>query len=155
MKNSLLGRMVEEFDVSVKQMRQIKKAIGLEMDAGLAGKKSSLAMLQAYCDAASGKEKGFYPALDLGGTNFRVMMVKILGGGKKPKVAAEAKYKLTQEQISGSGDVLFNAIAGYLVKFIRENKFNSEYGLGYTFSFPVKLLGIDEGILMKIFLPPA
>ena len=148
MKNLLLEKIVKEFDVPVKRMRQIKQAMGKEMDAGLAGKKSSLAMLQAYCDAASGREKGLYPALDLGGTNFRVMMVR-LQGGKNPKVVAEAKYKLTQEQISGTGDILFNAIAGYLRKFVNENRFNSEYGLGYTFSFPVKLLGIDEGILMK------
>jgi hexokinase len=148
MKNILIEKIVKEFDVPVKRMRQIKKAVGGEMDAGLAGRKSSLAMLQAYCDAASGREKGFYPALDLGGTNFRVMMVR-LQGGKKPKVLAEAKYRLTEEQISGTGDVLFNAIAGYLGKFMKENRFNSEYGLGYTFSFPVKLIGIDEGILMK------
>ncbi|OGV68777.1 MAG: hypothetical protein A2283_22700 [Lentisphaerae bacterium RIFOXYA12_FULL_48_11] len=149
MKDSLLDKMTRDFEVSVKQMRQIKAAMGKEMDAGLCGGKSSLAMLQAYCDAASGKEKGFYPALDLGGTNFRVMMVKIFGGGRKPKVVAEAKYKLTREQISGAGDVLFGAIAGYLKKFMKENKFTAEYGMGYTFSFPVKLLGIDEGILMR------
>ena len=149
MKDSLMDKMIKDFEVSVKQMKQIKEAMGREMDAGLCGKKSSLAMLQAYCDAASGKEKGFYPALDLGGTNFRVMMVKLFGGGKKPGVIAEAKYKLSSEQISGTGDVLFNAIAGYLKKFVKENKFTSEYGMGYTFSFPVKLLGIDEGILMR------
>jgi len=149
MKNELLGRIVKDFDVSLKQMRRLKAAMGREMDAGLSGRKSSLAMLQAYCDAASGKEKGFFPALDLGGTNFRVMMVKLFGGGKKPEVVAEAKYKLTQEQISGTGDMLFDAIAGYLKKFVKGNKFTSEYALGYTFSFPVKLLGIDEGILMR------
>lgn len=148
MRCKLLEKMAKEFDVPVKRMRQIKKAVGSEMDAGLAGRKSSLAMLQAYCDAASGKEKGLFPALDLGGTNFRVMMVK-LQGGKKPKVVAEAKYRLTQEQISSTGDVLFNAIASYVKKFVKANKFSDQYGLGYTFSFPVKLLGIDEGILMK------
>lgn len=148
MRNLLLQKMANEFDVPVKKMRQIKKAVGREMDAGLAGKKSTLAMLQAYCDAASGREKGLFPALDLGGTNFRVMMVK-LQGGKKPIVAAEAKYRLTQEQISSSGDVLFNAIASYVKKFIKGNGFSGQYGMGYTFSFPVKLLGIDEGILVK------
>jgi len=66
-----------------------------------------------------------------------------------PQVVAEAKYKLTREQISTSGDVLFGAIAGYLHKFLKDHDFTGEYALGYTFSFPVKLLGIDEGILIK------
>ena len=149
MKSTLIDTLEKQFDVSLLRMRSIKKAVTTEMDAGLAGRKSSLAMLHAYCDAASGHEKGLYLALDLGGTNFRVMLVKLSGAGKTPKVVAEAKYKLTREQISTSGDVLFGAIAGYLHKFLKDHDFTGEYALGYTFSFPVKLLGIDEGILIK------
>jgi len=149
MKSTMIDKIEKQFEVSLPCMRAIKKAVTAEMDAGLAGRKSSLAMLQAYCDAASGREKGLYLALDLGGTNFRVMLVKLAGAGKSPQVVAEAKYKLTQEHITTSGDVLFGAIAGYLCKFLKGNGFSGEYALGYTFSFPVKLLGIDEGILVK------
>ncbi|MEI8138830.1 MAG: hypothetical protein WCI03_03070 [bacterium] len=149
MKSPLIDTLEKQFDVKLPCMRSIKKAMIAEMDAGLAGRKSSLAMLQAYCDAASGHEKGLYLALDLGGTNFRVMLVKLAGAGKLPQVVAETKYKLTREHIAGSGDELFGAIAGYLRKFLKDHAFTGEYGLGYTFSFPVKLLGIDEGILMK------
>lgn len=149
MKSTLMDTLEKEFDVTVARMRSIKKAVVAEMDAGLAGRKSSIAMLQAYCDAASGQEKGSYLALDLGGTNFRVMLVKLAGAGKSPAVVAEAKYRLTREQITTSGDALFGAIATYLRKFLKDNAFKANYALGYTFSFPVSLLGIDEGILMK------
>ena len=147
MKSALLDTFEKQFDVKLPCMRGIKKAMTAEMDAGLAGRKSSLAMLPAFCDAASGKEKGQYLALDLGGTNFRVMLVSLPGAGKVPLVVAEAKYKLTREHISSSGDVLFDAIAGYLRKFLKDHA--GAYSLGYTFSFPVQLLGIDEGILIK------
>jgi hexokinase len=149
MKSSLIDTLERQFEVSLPRMQAIKKAVTAEMDAGLAGRKSSIAMLPAYCDAASGQEKGLYLALDLGGTNFRVMLVQLSGAGQNPRVVAEAKYRLTREQITGSGDKLFDAIAGYLRKFLKDQSFNTEVALGYTFSFPVSLLAIDEGILMK------
>jgi len=149
MKSALIETLERQFAVSLPRMRSIVRAVTDEMDAGLAGRKSSIAMLPAYCDAASGAEKGLHLALDLGGTNFRVMLVKLHGAGKVPRVVAEAKYRLTREHITGSGDVLFGAIAGYLRKFLKDHAFTDGYALGYTFSFPVNLLGIDEGILMK------
>ena len=149
MKYSLLEKIQKEFDVPAKGLKLVAAALGKEMDAGLAARKSSLAMLPAFCDAATGHEKGMFLALDLGGTNFRVMMVRVAGKGGKNAVLAEAKYKLTTQQISSDGVTLFNAIAKYVGKFLKDNRFAGEYGLGYTFSFPVKLVGIDEGILMR------
>lgn len=149
MKPSLIDTLEQQFEVSRSRMRKLKQAMTVEMDAGLAGRKSSVAMLPAYCDAANGCEQGSYLALDLGGTNFRVMLVTLGGAGTVPRVVAEAKYRLTHKQISGTGAALFDAIAGYLRKFLRDQVVTDEMALGYTFSFPVKLLGIDEGILLK------
>ena len=149
MKSSLIETLERQFEVQLSRMRRIRGLVTKEMDAGLAGRKSSIAMLPAYCDAASGRERGRYLALDLGGTNFRVMLVELPGSGKPPQVVAEAKYRLTSGQITGSGTALFGAIAGYLRKFLKDHAITSEIALGYTFSFPVQLLGIDEGILMK------
>ncbi|MEI8350844.1 MAG: hypothetical protein WCG36_00890 [bacterium] len=149
MKSTLYDDVIRQFDLPLSRLRKVRKAAIAEMDAGLADRKSTIAMFPAYCDAASGREKGRYLALDLGGTNFRVMMVRLQGQGALPKVVAEAKYRLTREQISGSGTVLFEAIAGYLHKFLKDHEFAGDYALGYTFSFPVRLLGIDEGVLVK------
>jgi hexokinase len=149
MKSVLLEVVTRQFELPLSLLRAVRKAAVAEMDAGLAGRRSTIAMFPAYCDAASGREKGRYLALDLGGTNFRVMMVRLQGQGTLPRVVAEAKYRLTREQISGSGTVLFEAIAGYLHKFLKDQAFAGDYALGYTFSFPVRLLGIDEGVLVK------
>jgi len=149
MKSPLMDTFEGMFEVSLSRMRRLKRAVTDEMDAGLAGRKSSIAMLPAYCDAASGREKGLYLALDLGGTNFRIMLVKLPGAGKPPAVVAETKYRLTREQITGTGDLLFDAIAGYVRKFLKDGGVTAEMAMGYTFSFPVKLVGIDEGILVK------
>lgn len=149
MQRTIIDDVARDFELPLSRMQAIRKAVGAEMDAGLAGRKSSIAMLPAYCDAATGHEKGDYLALDLGGTNFRVSMIRLPGAGKPPRVVAEAKYRLTREQISGAGTVLFDAIAGYLGKFLKDHAFTHPHALGYTFSFPVRLLGIAEGILLK------
>lgn len=149
MKPFMIETLERQFEVTLFQMRNLKRAVTREMDAGLEGRKSSIAMLPAYCDAASGREEGLFLALDLGGTNFRVMLVNLRGAGKPPRVVAEAKYRLTREQISGTGAALFDAIAGYLRKFLKAQAVPAEIALGYTFSFPVKLLSSDEGVLLK------
>lgn len=52
----------------------------------------------------SGKEKGSYLAVDLGGTNLRVCEVELEGDGKF--AITQSKYKLTDEQKLGDGQAL-------------------------------------------------
>lgn len=52
----------------------------------------------------SGKEKGSYLAVDLGGTNLRVCEVELEGEGKF--AITQSKYKLTDEQKLGDGQAL-------------------------------------------------
>ena len=65
-----------------------------EAEAGLAGFPSSMRMLPTYVTSrVTGQERGEYYALDLGGTNFRVLSLSLGGNGQVGPVKQE-KYKI-------------------------------------------------------------
>ncbi|GER55684.1 hexokinase family protein, partial [Striga asiatica] len=72
---------------SVWRLRQVVDAMAVEMHAGFSSEGGSkLKMLLTYiCDLPTGNEKGIYYALDLGGTDFRVLRVK-LGGQRSTTI---------------------------------------------------------------------
>ncbi|MFA6282347.1 MAG: hypothetical protein WCY05_07610, partial [Candidatus Omnitrophota bacterium] len=78
-----LSELESEFSLTTKGIRSIISSFQNEMKLGLSGKdgverqESSLAMLPTFVDNPTGKEKGKFLALDLGGSNFRVLMVDL------------------------------------------------------------------------------
>jgi hexokinase len=100
-------------------------------------------------------ETGFFYALDLGGTNFRVM--RVLLGGKHDRVV---KREFKEESIpphlmTGKSHELFDFIVDVLAKFVATEgeDFHLPPGrqreLGFTFSFPVKQLSLSSGTLIN------
>jgi len=96
----------------------------------------------------SGEECGKFLALDLGGTNFRVLLMEI---GKQGKFLMESKvFAIDQEIMTGAGSDLFDHIASCLAKFTKEKNLEQEcLPLGFTFSFPVKQEGLAVGRLTQ------
>ncbi|CAN4096303.1 unnamed protein product [Withania somnifera] len=118
---------------------------------------SKLKMLISYVDNLPARdEQGLFYALDLGGTNFRVMRMQ-LGGKEKCIVKHEVKEaSIPQNVMAGSSsDVLFDFIATALAEFVATegDDFHLPPGrqreLGFTFSFPVKQMSIASGTLIK------
>ncbi|PIM98716.1 Hexokinase [Handroanthus impetiginosus] len=138
-------------------LRQVADAMAADMRAGLeADSGSDLKMILSYVDVLpTGNEKGLFYALDLGGTNFRVLRVQL--GGKEERVIATEfeQVSIPQELMFGTSEELFDFIASGLAKFAQKEagKFHLPQGrtreLGFTFSFPVKQTSIDSGILIK------
>lgn len=120
---------------------------GLAVDGG-----SDLKMILSYVDSLpTGDEKGLFYALDLGGTNFRVLRVE-LGGKDKRVIAIESdQVSIPQELMSATSEELFDFIASALANFAhKDGNFPGKKGeIGFTFSFPVKQTSIDSGILIK------
>ncbi len=147
--NEYIGHLKYEFDIPVSRMRKIVREFHSEMKKGLCGRKSSLKMIPTYVDIPTGKEKGSFLALDLGGTNFRVLEVKLKGSGRTipPKVM---KFVLDKKRIAGKGDKLFDFFAGCIEKFIKYDgcRGPKERKLGFTFSFPIKQTGVASGDLV-------
>ncbi|KAI3684220.1 hypothetical protein L6452_33441 [Arctium lappa] len=138
------------------KLRQIADAMTVEMHAGLASEGGSkLKMLISYVDnLPTGNEEGVYYALDLGGTNFRVLRVQ-LGGKSGIEFTEFAEVSIPPQLMIGTPEALFDYIASELAKFVSDegDKFwlppGRQRELGFTFSFPVMQLSIDSGTLIR------
>ena len=86
-------------------------------------------------------------ALDLGGTNFRAILLELSGG---VVIREEVKrYHIADDQRIGCGIELFSYLAQCLSDFVVEQGLeNKPLPLGFTFSFPMKQHGLDSGCLV-------
>ncbi|GMN37126.1 hypothetical protein TIFTF001_006558 [Ficus carica] len=154
---AIVADLKERCGTPVAKLRQVADALTVEMHAGLASEGGSkLKMLISYVDnLPTGKEKGLFYALDLGGTNFRVLRVQL--GGKDGGIVNQefAELSIPQDLMVGTSDALFDFIAAELAKFVAQEgqDFQLPPGrqreLGFTFSFPVMQTSIDSGTLIK------
>ncbi|MED6171337.1 hexokinase A [Stylosanthes scabra] len=110
------------------KLRQVADAMDVEMHAGLASEGGSkLKMLISYVDnLPSGDEAGLFYALDLGGTNFRVLRVH-LGGKEKGVVNQEfEEVSIPPHLMVGSSegfnieDVVGEDVVGELTKSMQK-----------------------------------
>ncbi|KAJ8429540.1 hypothetical protein Cgig2_025726 [Carnegiea gigantea] len=149
-------------------LRHVADAMANDMRAGLAfDGGSDLKMILSYVDSLrtgvdfvrfggdERDEKGLFYALDLRGTNFRVLRVQ-LGGQERRVIATESEQvPIPQELMCATSEELFDFIASGLAKFVEKK--GGEFcllpgrkrELGFTFSFPVKQTSIDSGILIN------
>jgi hexokinase len=149
LKTGFLDSLRQEFTITATQIKRFIKDFHSQMDKGLAGDKSSLEMLPAFVDSPSGKEKGKFIALDLGGSNFRLLQLELKGSGRIEKLA-ERKFVLKEQYIKGKGKDLFDFIAGCIKHFIEEKGLAGakKSSIGFTFSFPVRQDSAASGVLM-------
>ncbi|KAI3711595.1 hypothetical protein L1987_70134 [Smallanthus sonchifolius] len=139
----------------IAKLRQVADAMTVEMHAGLASDGGSkLKMLISYVDnLPTGDETGIFYALDLGGTNFRVLRVK-LGGVENVKKEFQ-EVSIPPNVMIGKCEDLFDFIAGELAKFVATEDEDmqippgTQRELGFTFSFPVKQSSIAGGTLVR------
>lgn len=136
------------FDLPAKKLKEIIRKFQSEMDRGLTSEPSSLKMIPAYVDIPTGNEKGSFLALDLGGTNFRILEIE-LKGGRKASYSRTVKYALDKRHITGSASALFDYLAASIEKFIRHRDFTGTDYIGFTFSFPVAQTGVSRGSLVS------
>jgi len=145
----LVSHIAKSFEISLGDIKKIIKNFHSEMLKGLSGHKSSLAMIPSFVDMPKGNETGKYIALDLGGTNFRILEVELKAGGRID-VIAEDKFKLEKEIVTGTGRQMFDFIAESIKYFLHVHKMSlsGEIDLGFTFSFPLNQTSIAGGILL-------
>ncbi|XP_011385028.2 hexokinase-1-like [Pteropus vampyrus] len=94
-------------------------------------------------------EHGDFLALDLGGTNFRVLLVKMRSGKKRTVEMHNKIYAIPTEIMQGTGEELFDHIVSCISDFLDYMGIKGpRMPLGFTFSFPCKQTSLDEGILI-------
>jgi len=83
----------------------------------------------------NGSEEGKFLSLDLGGTNFRVIVMELT---KDKEFLMDNKiYAIPRSIMEGSGTALFDHIAQCLAEFVHDREIQDEIlPLGFTFSFP-------------------
>ncbi|XP_003781951.1 hexokinase-3 [Otolemur garnettii] len=144
----LLEETLAPFRLNRKQLAAVQAQMQEAMARGLRGEASSLRMLPTYVRATpNGSERGDFLALDLGGTNFRVLLVRVATGGVQ---ITSQVYSIPECVAQGSGQQLFDHIVDCIVDFQDKQGLSGQsLPLGFTFSFPCRQIGLDQGILLN------
>ncbi|KAF1449372.1 Hexokinase-1, partial [Spheniscus demersus] len=144
----LIDETLAEFKLTHEQLLQVKKRMRAEMEAGLKKKTHETAkvkMLPTFVRSTpDGSENGDFLALDLGGTNFRVLLVKIRSGKRRTVEMHNKIYAIPIEVMQGTGEELFDHIVTCISDFLDYMGIKgARLPLGFTFSFPCKQTSLD------------
>ncbi|XP_038955090.1 hexokinase HKDC1 isoform X1 [Rattus norvegicus] len=145
-----IDKVLALFHLTREQLLGVRDKMRAELEYGLKKKTHALAtvkMLPTYVyGMPDGTEKGKFLALDLGGTNFRVLLVKI----RKRSVRMYNKiFAIPLEIMQGTGEELFDHIVQCIADFLDYMGLKgAQLPLGFTFSFPCRQTCIDKGTLV-------
>ena len=136
-KNFLKKNGMDLADINIDQVCRVFLE---EMDKGLTGKKSSLAMLPTYIET----EAEIPPnkpviVMDAGGTNFRVATVVFADDGK-PSIEDFKLFKMPGLTGKISKAEFFNTMAGYMDHVVKKSD-----RVGFCFSYPIEMSASKDG----------
>ncbi|ESL05450.1 hexokinase [Trypanosoma rangeli SC58] len=146
-----MASLASQFTVSKDHLKQLTMYMIHEMIEGLEGRESTLRMLPSYVFKANpSKATGAFYALDLGGTNFRVLRVSCKDGRVVSRT--DSKFVIPQQALQGDAADLFDFVASSVKKTMQDKApedLNRTVPLGFTFSFPTEQKSINQGVLLK------
>eukprot|EP00088_Acartia_fossae_P035634 TRINITY_DN36755_c0_g1_i1.p1 TRINITY_DN36755_c0_g1~~TRINITY_DN36755_c0_g1_i1.p1 ORF type:complete len:459 (+),score=80.22 TRINITY_DN36755_c0_g1_i1:41-1417(+) len=133
-------------------INRLRQAFETEVENGLEHglKKSSIQMENTYIyELLDGSENGKVLALDLGGTNFRVIQLTLENGRITNEILDY--YSVRDELRHGPGTDLFDFLAESIKDFCVKHSVDLSVpiSLGFTFSFPMIQHALDVGILVN------
>ncbi|TNN40492.1 Glucokinase [Liparis tanakae] len=105
-------QILSEFGLKKDELKEVMKRMQREMDRGLrleTHEEASVKMLPTYvCSTPEGSEVGDFLALDLGGTNFRVMLVKVVEDEERSwKVeTTNQMYSIPEDAMTGTAQMV-------------------------------------------------
>uniref|UniRef100_A0A8C6TS00 Hexokinase-2 n=1 Tax=Neogobius melanostomus TaxID=47308 RepID=A0A8C6TS00_9GOBI len=125
-----------------------------EMDKGLCrdtNPTAAVKMLPTFVRSTpDGTEQGEFLSLDLGGANFRVLLVKVVSGENRRVEMQNEIYVIPEDVMRGTGSGFFDHIAACLAQFLEKMGIKErKLPLGFTFSFPCQQTKMDEAVLMS------
>jgi len=149
------GRMLP----SEEQISGIKDQFIGQLSAGLkaevqANGKHCLMLPSFVTQLPDGTEQGDVYAIDIGGTNFRVMYVKLSQDKSQVLEQDMEVVSIPKEVYTGKGEQLFDFLAASVKSFIEQHGgcSNLKSGqlpvVGFCFSFPLKQTALDKGVLL-------
>ncbi|XP_016812873.2 hexokinase-4 isoform X3 [Pan troglodytes] len=118
---TLVEQILAEFQLQEEDLKKVMRRMQKEMDRGLrleTHEEASVKMLPTYVRSTpEGSEVGDFLSLDLGGTNFRVMLVKV-GEGEEGQWSVKTKhqmYSIPEDAMTGTAEmgILLNWTKGF------------------------------------------
>jgi len=143
---------LKPLDIDEIKCKKLMTVFDEELDKGLKSglSGSSLQMENTFIpELLDGTESGTYLALDLGGTNFRVIKLVLQNGQIVEEVI---DYFSVEESIRlGPGEDLFLFLAECIKTFLEKYNLtaNESLPLGFTFSFPMTQQALNIGLLVN------
>uniref|UniRef100_A0A8C3V7I0 Hexokinase-2 n=1 Tax=Catharus ustulatus TaxID=91951 RepID=A0A8C3V7I0_CATUS len=149
----MIDKYLYHMRLSDETLLEVSQRFEKEMEKGLGADTNptaSVKMLPTFVRSTpDGTEDGDFLALDLGGTNFRVLRVKVSDNGLRKVEMENQIYAIPEELMRGSGVQLFDHIAECLANFLDKLQIkDKKLPLGFTFSFPCHQTKLDESILV-------
>ncbi|XP_072447150.1 hexokinase-1-like [Chiloscyllium punctatum] len=148
-----VDRILSLFQVSKEQLHLVMHRLREEMERGLSRntyQEASVRMLPTFIRSLpAGKVNGSFLALDLGGTNFRVLLVRFGSACEDAEHMVSESYRIPHKLMQASGQQLFDYIVDCIIKFLSNRNIKEPPPLGFTFSFPYQQTGLDQGILLN------
>lgn len=131
------------FDLSSIDLEALLASFAAEMDAGLAGGKSSLAMIPSFLTTEGKIPVGRSVAvIDAGGTNLRVCTVSFDADGR-PEISNFSKYAMPGVDKEVSADEFFSLLAEYAAPVL---KYADD--IGFCFSYACEITPDCDGKLL-------
>ncbi|XP_069756964.1 hexokinase-1-like isoform X3 [Narcine bancroftii] len=149
---SKVDRFLYNMLLNTEQLQDIMDRFDNEMRKGLSIQSTStVKMLPTYVRSTpDGTEKGDFLALDVGGSRFEVLRVKVSENGRQVIHTERQMYPMTDEMKQGNASEFFNYIAECLGDFMEKQKIkDKKFPLGFTFSFPCRQIRLDEAFLIS------
>ncbi|XP_049598775.1 hexokinase-2 isoform X2 [Syngnathus scovelli] len=145
---------LKPFMLSLEVLQQVSARLERDLRRGLgrhSHHRAAVQMLPTFVTATpDGTEKGDFLALDLGGTNFRVLRVRVLEEEQRMVKMDSQICAIPQDMMEGPGEKLFDHIAACLGEFLKSQNLQGKIlPLGFTFSFPCHQKEIDKSILIR------
>ncbi|KAF2026001.1 hypothetical protein EK21DRAFT_116287 [Setomelanomma holmii] len=155
----LAERIVREFEFSDEDVRRGVIGFLKQMNEGLRKHGCMIEQLPSYIrELPTGREKGTYLAVDLGGTNIRVCSVILQGDGSYDMIQEKAAIPV-HLMASKAPTELFHSVATKIEQFLKSHHSGSinlshqqesfEFNLGFTFSHAVQQSRINSGTLIR------
>lgn len=146
-----LHELEEMLTISPDTLKKVTDHFVGELEKGLSKEGGNIPMIPGWVmDFPTGKEKGDYLAIDLGGTNLRVVLVKL--GGNRDFDTTQSKFALPETMRTATSEELWDFIAESLKKFVDEEfpeGVKEPLPLGFTFSYPASQSSINTGVLQR------
>ncbi|XP_034027134.1 hexokinase-2 isoform X2 [Thalassophryne amazonica] len=158
---------LQNLQISDEKLLELSVRFRREMDKGLCSDTNPTAtvkMLPTFVRSTpDGTEKGEFLALDLGGSSFRVLLVKVMSNGNQTVEMESQIYPMPNELMQACSSellngtelmkdkkLLFDHIADCLANFLEKLEIkDKKLPLGFTFSFPCQQTKLDESILLS------